>query len=123
MIPKYWLITNAYGRQRIAMAHCPFCHYDLRGDGEWLVCLTCEVDFSWHDTDGFHIKFDRTIKTWETALNLYPEANKTILTTYDSRQLSSDDLLEHNSTRVEIAYCMTNITPQNVVEKVKLIMV
>lgn len=120
MIPTYRL-TPKKGDEYFEMDGCPYCHEVLEADDRWWVCHTCGVDFVYSTRTGLHIKFDRTIGNWETALNLYPEDNRTVLTAFSSQYLSGDS--SSGNTRVEIPHCMTNITPHNVVDKMKLIMV
>lgn len=105
------------------MDGCPFCKEVLEEDDRWLVCNTCGVDFVYSALTGLHIKFDRTVGHWEWALNLYPDDNRTVLTAFHSLQPGEDWHDNDSYSRIEIAYCMTNITPNNVIDKIKLIMV
>lgn len=121
MIPTYYLIRTEINLTRIEMHCCPFCNQDLEVDGSWIVCEPCGVDFVFHDSTGFHIKFDRTIGKYKAALNLYPEANITLLTAFDVE--ASDNDPDNGYSQIKITYCMTNVTPNNVLDKMKLLMV
>ena len=100
---------------------CPFCSgkFCIRQSGKygWRQCTTCLVSFVRLADVGTHIKFELGIDDWMVALNLYPEANTCVLTAYHS-----EGSLE-NSTRIEMDYCPTDITPANVKEKAKFMLV
>lgn len=109
---------------------CPYCQRPLIIDGRWSECNKCRVSFAqWDDTPGLHIKWEREIYLdngyyWVIALNLYPEANRTILTAFHSNYIASDnpsDDLGH--TEIKLDHCMTNITPDNCLDKIKFLLV
>ena len=102
---------------------CPFCSGLLTGRVyvaglySWNECSSCKVSFTkGRDTNGRHIKFELRIDDWMVALNLYPDANTSVLTAYHP-----EGSLE-NSTRIELDYCPTDITPANVQEKARFIL-
>jgi hypothetical protein len=113
-----------FARASIPMSHtyslCQYCHSPLQQDGGWQTCSTCQVDYYQHDTDGLHIKWWRDIGHLSIALNLFPEANKTLLWVYDQSHNYVDD--PKAVTQIEIPYCVQNVTPENCLDKIKLLL-
>jgi len=106
------------------VAACPHCEKPLKACGSWEECKTCYVSFVYEGSRGLHIKWERIIGEWFIALNLYPETDETVLLAYHTKGLNSDDPLDDSGySEVRLDHCMTNITPQNCLDKIKLLLV
>ncbi len=99
-------------------SRCRFCKEPMVVNGLWLICKPCGVDFTWASEE-LHIKFDREWNDWYLALNLYPEQNRMVLGVF--RINSDSEAVEYR--RIVLEDCMADVTPQNCLDKMKLIMV
>lgn len=96
----------------------------MMADGIWWDCENgCRYDYNYTDDRGYHHKFEAELGDWFCALNLYPEQNKTVVTAFHKDYLAVDHIDSNTGhTEISISYCMTSVTPQNVKEKLKLIL-
>jgi hypothetical protein len=92
-------------------------------DGRWLVCKPCHVSFVFDRDHNLYIQFEKTHNNWCLTLNLYPNENKTVLTAFRAADPNQSPDVEDEYIRTEIAQCMTDVTPANCLDKMKLIMV
>lgn len=100
--------------------NCEFCNKPCRPDGQWWECCHCEVAYEKSTKNGHHIKFERVIGEWAYALNLYPEANITVLTGFhNSFNLNSSS---HGKLEIKLPSMMQNVNQHNCIDKIKLIL-
>jgi len=102
---------------------CLYCKQPLHVVGYWEDCKICGVSFD----DEFHIKWERRIGKSQVVLNLYsyPNLNRTVLSAITDDYLSNihPDIDSAGRTEIILDYCMKNVTPENVVEKMKLLLI
>jgi hypothetical protein len=100
----------------------PYLHYS-DNFGYWQDCKICGVSFD----DEFHIRWERRIGKSQVVLNLYSyhNLNKTVLSAITDDYLSNihPDIDSAGRTEIILDYCMKNVTPENVVEKMKLLLI
>jgi hypothetical protein len=101
------------------MNTCPHCQNPLTKDGPAMECSTCQVAFFHDKIDGQHIKWERTINNFDWALNIYPETNHSSLMGFRSSPVHDGDLV---LTQIKIDCAIQNVTPDNVVDKIKHIL-
>ena len=82
-------------------------------------CYKCQVCFSWGEK-GFHILFSSDMNDKKYALNLFPDANLTVLViiTYIPGSYKAWDHYQE----MNFQY-IPNVTPQNVKDKIKTLLV
>ena len=104
---------------------CPHCKQPMKTDGDWDECETCHVGYVYGELNGHHIKWEREIGAWAIALNLYPDVNRTVLTAFNTTYgLNQDDIYDESGhTEIKLDHCMTNVTPENCLDKIKLLLV
>lgn len=107
----------------VSLVRCPHCEQIMEADGNWSVCEPCGYNYV-YGTYGPHHKFEATLGDWACAINVYPDLNETILTAYHaSYGIDSDDTSNnHGHTRVRIPHAMNDLTPDKVLDKIKLIL-
>ena len=108
-----------------AMSHtttkCPYCFkmmQEIYSEPGWQECRTCSFLYT-HDFNGLHQTFICRVGDLVCYLNLYPDIEKSVLRV-DKEPIYSN--LINNLTEIRINHCMKNITPQNVIDKIKLIL-
>lgn len=103
---------------------CQFCDKPLiLIGGNWKECKYCQVSYYQGEYRGLHIKWERQIGDWGVALNLYPDVNKTVLVAHNNKLLLDIPPKDYNFTEIKLNHCMTNITPNNCLDKMKLLLV
>jgi|SRR5271166_1306614 len=108
--------------QHILNEHCLHCRQPLEKEGDWFNCTQCGVNFCLNG-NYLHIKWERQIGDWYVALNLYPDGNRTVLCAHHKKYLDSNNLADSDYTRIVVEHCMTNITAENCVAKMKLLLI
>jgi hypothetical protein len=108
----------------ISLVRCPHCEQFMDEDGNWSVCNPCGYNYVYSDSKGPHHKFEATLGDWACAVNVYPDLNKTVLTAYHSSYgIDSDDVShDHGHTHIELPHAMNDLTPDKVIDKIKLIL-
>lgn len=102
--------------------NCLYCKEKCMMDGQWWDCYRCEVYYTQSDTNGFHIKFERSIKDWEMALNLYPDKDFTVLTGIH-HGFGMTVHPDKGHTEIRLNHCMKNVNQHNALDKIKLMLV
>lgn len=105
---------------------CPHCSQMMRvNNAIWQYCSPCGFWSTYDDGsgNGWHFKYECYVGDWACALNLYPDDDKSVITAIHKKFMNSNlDDHEHPATRIPINHCIKNITPQNVIDKIKLIL-
>jgi hypothetical protein len=94
-------------------------------DTFWWDCDPCGYCFTHLKDRGTHHKFELVLGDWCCALNIYSDLNVTVLTAFHTTYglTDTDTSHDHGFARIEIPYAMKGITPTNLPDKIKLIMV
>lgn len=107
---------------------CAFCQQPCVPAKDWLNCESCDVAFI-YTREGLCIQFSLTIGEWDYALNLYPDADKTVLVGFHKiygitgSSPKSGVAFDRGNTWIELKHSMVGVTPQNVADKVKMMLV
>lgn len=99
---------------------CQFCQNELTQDGPAMECKTCDVTYFKDRIEGQHIKWERTIGDFSWALNIYPDTNHSSLMGFRCADVYDSNLV---LTQISIDHAVQNVNPDNVVDKIKHILV
>jgi hypothetical protein len=102
------------------MTNCTFCQQPFIKDNLWLHCKTCNVSYYADRIQGIHIKWERTIGDFSWALNIYPDANRSALMGFRASTVHDSDLILK---QFQIDHAIQNVNPDNVVDKIKHILI
>ena len=94
--------------------NCEFCNNPCRKDADWWECHHCEASYRECRLFGRHIKFERTKGEWSYALNIYPQANRTVLTGANR---------EPRIIKLEIPYTLKNVNQHNAMDKIRMLLI
>lgn len=96
--------------------NCQFCSNKVTEFEDGYRCYIC--DFSISHEHGTHIKWQRELGSWSWALNIYPNDNKSVL--WGSM---IDCKSEVKIKTIKIPYTVKSVTPDNVIQKIKTILI
>jgi hypothetical protein len=113
---------------------CEFCNKQIKvkdyfaGDCGSFVCNDCGVTWQSDIEDGIQVKFDRRIDNGvRYCLSLYPERNKTVLIIAmpnpNTDPWSYSTVTRYTYDEIELKECMEGVTPQNILDKIKMILI
>lgn len=101
---------------------CLSCNTELgKPLQSWMKCERCEVIYLQYDCDPqyHHIKWERTIGDMEWALNIYPNQNYSVLV--GNERKSEEPWMDGDFTEIKIDYAITDVSPKNIINKIKTI--
>lgn len=98
---------------------CDYCQeiaiLDSRYD-EWK-CPDCKVTFMTYRGESKHIRFFRSFNHKDYYLNLFTDSQQTKLV------IKNDNTGDFDFSEININYYLVGVTPENVIEKIKLLLV
>jgi hypothetical protein len=98
---------------------CEFCQQETILDSsydEWK-CLTCHVAILSYEGESKHIRFSSHFNNNDYYLNLFTDSQQTLLV------IKKSDSGDFDFSEIKVEYYLDGVTPDNVIEKIKLLLV
>jgi hypothetical protein len=99
--------------------NCQFCSNKVTKFEDGFNCYICDFSINSNYENSIQIKWQRNLGNWWWALNIYPENNESVLW---GSLIDCNSKSEVKIKTIKIPYTVKNVTPDNVIQKIKTIL-